>query len=118
MSIGSKNGGVHVVYDRRSGKPVFPLDDLRDLYAMVRNSNAFGKREHYAPLRDALAPARHILLSHPALRRVVGPIIGRDDFWMQILNAGTSTSPTDLIAGLMARAHELSVTASGKLRAK
>ena len=103
-----QNGGVHVVCDRRSGKPVFPLDDLRDLYAMVRNSNAFGKREHYAPLRDALAPARHILLSHPALARVVGPIIGRDDFWMQVLNAGTSISPTDLIAGLMARAHELS----------
>ena len=103
-----QNGGVHVVYDRRSGKPVFPLDDLRDLYAMVRNSNAFGKREHYAPLCEVLDSVRHILLSHPALARVVGPIIGRDNFWMQILNAGTSSSPTDLIAGLLARAHELS----------
>ena len=103
-----QNGGVRVVYDPRSGKPVFPLDDLRDLYAMAHNSNAFGEREHYAPLRKALDPARHILLSHPALTRVVGPIIGKDNFWMQILNAGTSTSPADLIAGLMARAHELS----------
>ena len=103
-----QNGGVHVVYDRQSGKPVFPLDDLRDLYALARHSNELGKREYYAPLRDALDPARHILLSHPALARVVGPIIGKDNFWLQILNAGTPTSQTDLIAGLMARAHELS----------
>ena len=103
-----QNGGVRVVYDRRSGKPVFPLDDLRDIYASARHSNVFGKREHYAPLRAALDPVRHILVSHPALAQVVGPIIGRDDFWMQILNTGAPTCPTDLIAGLMARAHELS----------
>ena len=35
-------------------------------------------------------------------------IIGKDAFWMQILNTGSSTSATDLIAGLMARAAELS----------
>ncbi len=103
-----QNGGVRIVYDRRFGKPVFPLDDLRDLYSIARHSNELGTREHYAPLREALGPARHILLSHPALSRVVGPIIGKDNFWMQVLNAGTSISPTDLIAGLFARAYELS----------
>ncbi len=103
-----QNAGVRVVYDRRSGKPVFPLDDLRDLYAIARHSNELGARKHYAPLLRALDPARHILLSHPVLAQVVGPIIGRDNFWMQILNGGTSISPTDLIAGLFARAHELS----------
>ena len=103
-----QNAGVHVVYDRRSGKSVFPLDDLRDLYSIARHGNELGAREHYAPLLEALDPARHILLSHPALAQVVGPIIGRDNFWMQILDGGTSISPTDLIAGLFARAHELS----------
>ena len=104
-----QNSGVRVAYDRRSGKPVFSLDDLRDLYATARHNSGMGKIDHYAPMREALDPVRHILISHPALARVVGPVIGKDNFWMQILNAGTSTSPTDLIAGLMARAHELSV---------
>ena len=103
-----QNGGVRVEYDRRSGKPVFPLDDLRDLYAIARHSNELEKKDHYAPLMGTLDPARHILLSHPVLAQVVGPIIGKDNFWMQILNRGTSISPTDLIAGLFARAHELS----------
>ena len=67
-----------------------------------------GARKHYAPLLEALDPARHILLSHPALAQVVSPIIGKDNFWMQILNTGGLTCPTDLIAGLFARAHELS----------
>ena len=86
-----QNPRVKVVFDRRSGTPAFPLDDLRDIYASARHSNVFGKREHYAPLRAALDPVRHILVSHPALAQVVGPIIGRDDFWMQILNTGAST---------------------------
>ncbi|MCY3765459.1 MAG: hypothetical protein OXH06_08530 [Gemmatimonadetes bacterium] len=103
-----QNAGVHVDYDLRSGKPVFPLDDLRDLYSIARHGNELGAREHYAPLLEALDPARHILLSHPALAQAVSPVIGRDEFWMQILNTGGLTCPTDLIAGLFARAHELS----------
>ena len=35
-------------------------------------------------------------------------IIGRDEFWMEILSSGSVTSLTNLIAGLMARAAELS----------
>ena len=103
-----QNGGTRIVCDRRSGKPIFPLDDLRDLYAIARHSNELGAREHYATLLEALDPARYILLSHPVLAHVVNPIIGKDIFWMQILNGGTSISTTDLIAGLFARAHELS----------
>ena len=103
-----QNGGTRILCDRRSGKPIFPLDDLRDLYAIARHSNELGAREHYAPLFGALDPARHILLSHPALAQVVSPIIGKDNFWMQILNTGGLTCPTNLIAGLFARAHELS----------
>lgn len=103
-----QNGGVRVEYDRRSGKRVFPLDDLRDLYSIARQSNELGASEHYAPLLEALDPVRYILLSHPALAQVVSPIIERDEFWMQILNTGGLTCPTDLIAGLMARVHELS----------
>lgn len=34
-------------------------------------------------------------------------LIGKDDFWMQILGSGNLTSLTNLIGGLMARAHEL-----------
>ena len=65
--------------------------------------------------------ARNILRSHPMLARVVSPIIGQDEFWMEILNTGQSTSSGDLIAGLMARAAELSGdrfrTAAGELNA-
>ena len=99
---------VHVV---DNGKPPpFPLDDLRCLYAQVRYSRRWGNEEHYAPLRAVLDPARHALLSHPTLARVAitGRVIGDNDFWMRILNSGASISAADLIAGLMARAAELS----------
>ena len=52
-------------------------------------------------------PVRYILISHPTLERVVGRIIGRDEFHMQILNTESATSTTDLIAGLFARVAEL-----------
>ena len=45
----------------------FPLDDLRDLYAMACRSHAFGDQAYYAPLRVALDPVRHLLMSHPTL---------------------------------------------------
>ena len=86
---------------------VFRLDDLRDLYAVAFNSYDFGEEKHYAALNAVLNPVRGILRSHSTLARVMSPIIGRDDFWMQILGSGNSTSLTDLTAGLMARAEEL-----------
>ena len=96
-----------VAFDGRDGAaPEFPLGDLRVLYARARHSHVFGETEHYAPLCAVLDPVRHILVAHPTLARVMGPIIGRDNFHMQVLNNGSSTSPTDLIAGLMARAAE------------
>ena len=104
-----QNPRVHGAVGGRDGnQSAFPLDDLRDLYAIARHSDVFGKQEHYAPLLAVLDPVRHILYSHPTLALVMSQIVGKDAFWMQILNTGSSTSATDLIAGLMARASELS----------
>ena len=104
-----QNPRVHGAVGGRDGnQPAFSLDDLRDLYAIARHSNVFGEQEHYAPLLAVLDPVRYILYSHPTLALVMSQIIGKDDFWMQILNTGSLTSATDLIAGLMARASELS----------
>ena len=83
----------------------FPLDDLRMLYAKA--VHGFGKRDYYAPLRAAMDPVRISLRSHPTLWRAVGPLINNDDFWVQICGHGNTTSLTDLIGGLMARADEL-----------
>ena len=103
------NPQVHNVYvNREEIPPSYPLDDLRILYSTAYHSNAFGNAEYFAPLREALDPVRHIIRSHPNLAQVVSQIIGKDEFWMQVLNSGLSTSPSDLIAGLMARAAELS----------
>ena len=117
-----ENPRVHVVLEKRGGNPsAFLLDDLRDLYAMAYHSKVFGKEEYYAPLCAVLDPVRNILRSHPTLARVASPIIGQDEFWMEILGAGNLTSPADLIAGLMARTAELSGdrfrTAAGELNA-
>ena len=104
-----RNASARIALRGRDGTPLtFPLDDVRILYSRARHSHVFCEAEGYAPLRALLDPVRHILISHPTLASVVGPIIGRDNFYMQILNAGQSTSPTDLIAGVMARAAELS----------
>ena len=104
-----QNPRVHsVVGDGDGNQPAFPLNDLRDLYARARHSHVFGQQEYYARLLTVLNPVRYILYSHPTLAPVVGQIIGKDNFWMQILGSGNSTSATDLIAGLIARASELS----------
>ena len=89
---------------------LFPLDDVRMLYARARHSRAFGQEAHYAPLCSLLDPTRHVLLSHPELERVAvaGRTVGENDFWVRILNSGTSIFAGDLIAGLMARATEVS----------
>ena len=100
---------VHYVFRGRNGNPpAFPLDDLRDLYAMARHSHVFSEEKYYADLLTVLNRVRHRLRSHPTLERVMSRTIGDDDFWMQIFDRGSSTSLTDLIAGLMARAAELS----------
>ena len=89
-----------------SGSPAVRVEELGELYARARHSHLRGEEVWYAALNAALDPVRHILLRHPTIARVVGPIIGRDNFYMQILNSGGSTSPADLAAGLMARAAE------------
>ncbi len=80
----------------------FPLDDVRMLYERARYSRRFGEESYYAPLHAALDPVRHSLLGHPTLERVAvtGRVIGDNDFWMEILNSGSSISAGDLIAGL------------------
>ena len=97
-----------VIVDGRDETP-YPLDDLRMVYSWARHSGKLIGTARYAPLRELLDPARHALLSHPKLERVavVGRPVGENDFWMRILNSGTSISAGDLIAGLMARAAEL-----------
>ena len=88
------------------GSPAVRAEELGELYARARHSHLRGEEAWYAALNAALDPVRHILLRHPTIARVVGPIIDRDNFYMQVLNSGGSTSPTDLAAGLMARAAE------------
>ena len=97
-----------LIVDERDETP-FPLDDLRMVYASARHNRRASTKSEYAPLRAALDPARHALLSHPELERVAvaGRAVGENDFWMQILNHGMSIWAGDLIAGLMARAAEL-----------
>lgn len=79
-------------------------DDLRDLYAMAYQDSS--RRDRFAGLRSAADPVRYLLLSHPSIVRVVGRLVGRDEFWIQVLHQGGSTTLTDLIAGLMAHASE------------
>ncbi len=96
------------IIDGRDMTP-FPLDDVRLLYQRSRYSRRFGEEAYYAPLCTALDTVRHSLLGHPTLEgvAVTGRVIGDNDFWMRILNSGSSISAGDLIAGLMARAAEL-----------
>ena len=103
-----QNPRVHFKSGRRDGNlPAFPLDDLRMLYARARHSHTFGEEKYYTVLCAVLDPVRHILRSHPTLARIMSQIIGKDDFWIQILGSGNLTSLTDLIGGLLARADEL-----------
>ena len=103
------NPREQVIVDGRDETP-FPLDDVRMVYAQARYSRRFGREAEYAALRAALDPARHALLSHPSLKRVAvaGRLVGENDFWMRTVSNGGSISAGDLIAGLMARAAELS----------
>ena len=97
-----------VIVDGRDETP-FPLDDLRMVYSGARHSRRLGTEPAHAPLSAVLDPTRHALLLHPELERVAvtGRSLGENDFWMRIMNRGTSIWAGDLIAGLMARAAEL-----------
>ena len=108
-SYGQQKGRKFVIVNGKDETP-FPLDDLRMVYSGARHSGVFGQEAEYARLRSVLDPTRHVLLSHPELERVaiVGRPVGENNFWMRILNSGTSISAGDLIAGLMARAAEVS----------
>ena len=86
------------------GSPAVRVEELGELYARARYSHLRGEEAWYAALNAALDPVRHILLRHPTIARAVGPIIGRDNFYMQILSSRGSTSPADLAAGLVVRA--------------
>ena len=99
------------VIDLRNGGPSpFPLEDLRLLYDQVRNGRLWSMEAHYAPLRAVLDPVRHALLAHPTLERVAvtGRLIGENRFSMEIPGSGGDIYAGTLIAGLMARAAELS----------
>ena len=97
-----------IIVNGRDETP-FPLDDLRMVYSGARHSRRFGTESEHAPLSAELDPTRHALLSHPELERVAvaGRNVGENDFWLRIMNRGTSIWAGDLIAGLMARAAEL-----------
>ena len=103
------NPREQLIVDGRDETP-FPLGDLRMVYSDARHSWRFGREAEYAPLRAVLDPTRHALLAHPTLERVAvaGRPVGENDFWLRMVNSGTSISAGDLIAGLMARAAELS----------
>ena len=80
------------VDDGRS--PAVRVGELGALYVMAQHSHLRGEEAHYA----ALDPIRHILLRHPTIARVVGPIIGRDNFYMQVLSSGPGHTGTSLHA--------------------
>ena len=98
-----------LIVDGRDETP-FPMDDLGTVYFEARYSRRFGREAEYAPLLALLDPTRHALLAHPTLERVAvaGRPVGENDFWLRMMNSGTSISAGSLIAGLMARAAELS----------
>ena len=103
-----QNPRTYVMF-KGSGRtqPAGALDDLRDLYAMACHSHVLSEWKYFASLCAVLDPARNILPSHSTLARVVSPIIGRNAFYLEILSTGHSTSSGNLVAGLMARAAEL-----------
>ena len=84
----------------------FPKDDLAQLYDVARSASRSIEKEHYKPLREALDPVRSILRSHPSLARALGTRIGNDEFHVRILNGTSLTWLTQMMAGLMERAHE------------
>lgn len=104
----TRNSAVRVLSNKRGGKPPFPFGDVRILYSTARHSHLLGDEKYYASLCKVLDPVRTIIRSHPALARVASQTVGRDEFFVYVFYSGLTTAATDLIAGLMARASELS----------
>ncbi|MFC4217201.1 HEPN domain-containing protein [Pseudophaeobacter arcticus] len=83
----------------------FPKDDLAHLYDLARSATRSIEKKYYKPLREALDPVRGILRSHPTLARALGTRIGNDEFHVKILNGTSLTWLTQIVAGLLERAH-------------
>lgn len=83
----------------------FPKDDVAHLYDLARLASRSAEKKYYHPLREALDPVRGILRSHPSLARALGQRIGNDQFHVQILNGTSLTWLTQIVAGLLERAH-------------
>ena len=84
----------------------FPLDHLRMLYQRARHLEGTAEGKDFEALLTELNPIRHIVNAHPTVAGAASPLIGRDEFSMQILNGSHRTCTTDLIAGLLARAED------------
>ncbi|MEP0963752.1 MAG: hypothetical protein ABJG75_18315 [Roseobacter sp.] len=84
----------------------FPKDDLAHLYDLARSAPRSIEKKYYKPLREALDPVRGILRSHPTLARALGTHIGDDQFHVRILNGTSLTWLTQIVAGLLERAHD------------
>ena len=84
----------------------FPKDDLAHLYDLARLASRSAEKKYYKPLRETLDPVRGILRSHPSLARALGTRIGNDEFHVKILNGTSLTWLTQIVAGLLERAHD------------
>ena len=104
---------IHLLFGGpEGGRHTYSPDQVWGHFAMQARQG----RWNWAPRRAESQPpkaskpdgVRSILLAHPTLAEASDSMAGRDEFWVQGLGTGRSTSLTDLIAGLMARAAELS----------
>lgn len=84
----------------------FPKDDVAHLYELARMASRSAEKTYYKPLREALDPVRGILRSHPSLAWVLGKQIGNDEFHVKILSGTLLTWLTQIVAGLLERAHD------------
>ena len=84
----------------------FPKDDVAYLYDLARMASRSAEMNYYEPLREALEPIRGILRSHPSLARAIGTGVGNDEFHVKILNGTSLTWLTQIVAGLLERAHD------------
>lgn len=84
----------------------FPKDDLAHLYDLARMASRSAEKEYYRPLREVLDPVRGILRSHPSLAGALGTRIGNDEFHIKILDGTSLTWLTQIVAGLLERAHD------------
>ena len=92
------NPDIHILFGGREGDPhTFSPDDVRDHFSpMGRRWNWVTREvENHAAKTSASDCVRRILLSHPTLGGVAGSKIGHEEFWLQVLDRGRSTSLTD-----------------------